>query len=148
VDKSKLVIALEESLTDLAHENARLKRRLFCSKTERFQISVQSGSSGSARPARDELSKSWVRVFKCANDTERLGAKWASRYLIRLQHLAKYLGFACPRKTVRIYKSVACSGLIDDTVQANTDLMSLATAPAADTQSGYNTVIGARIGPT
>lgn len=33
------VAALEESLTDLAHENALLKRRLFGSKTERFQIS-------------------------------------------------------------------------------------------------------------
>lgn len=33
------VAALEESLTDLAHENALLKRRLFGSKTERLQTS-------------------------------------------------------------------------------------------------------------
>jgi transposase len=37
--KDAKVAALEESLTDLAHENALLKRRLFGSKTERFQIS-------------------------------------------------------------------------------------------------------------
>ena len=33
------VVSLEESLTDLAHENAMLKRRLFGSKTERFRTS-------------------------------------------------------------------------------------------------------------
>jgi transposase len=37
--KDAKVAALEESLTDLAHENALLKRRLFGAKTERFQIS-------------------------------------------------------------------------------------------------------------
>ncbi len=49
------VASLEESLTDLAHENALLKRRLFGSKTERFRTSELQLALGDLLAAETKL---------------------------------------------------------------------------------------------
>jgi len=52
------VASLEESLTDLAHENALLKRRLFGSKTERLRTSELQLALGDLLPWRSAIRRS------------------------------------------------------------------------------------------
>ena len=62
------VAALEESLTDLAHENALLKRRLFGSKTERIQTSELQLALGDLLAVEAKLQADLDASVEKAND--------------------------------------------------------------------------------
>ncbi len=62
------VAALEESLTNLAHENALLKRRLFGAKTERFQISELQLALGDLLAVESKLQADLDASIENANE--------------------------------------------------------------------------------
>ena len=62
------VASLEESLTDLAHENAMLKRRLFGSKTERFRTSELQLALGDLLAAETKLQADLDASIEKAKD--------------------------------------------------------------------------------
>lgn len=62
------VAALEDSLTDLAHENALLKRRLFGSKTERLQTSELQLALGDLLAVETKLQADLDASIEKAND--------------------------------------------------------------------------------
>ena len=99
------VASLEESLTDLAHENAMLKRRLFGSKTERFRTSELQLALGDLLAAETKLQADLDASIEKAKDAAPTPDPSEDKGKARPQGRRNLLASNLPRVPVEIRDS-------------------------------------------